>query len=42
MGESKSKKPKCTRCGNAHAVSAISHWKKGWFMCRVCNIRWEG
>ena len=42
MVESKPKKPKCTRCGNQHTVSAISHWKKGWFMCRVCNIRWAG
>ena len=41
MAESKPKKPKCVRCGNEHTVSEVAHWKKGWWMCAVCNVRWE-
>lgn len=34
-------KPKCLRCGLQHTVSAVGHWKAGWWTCGVCNIRWE-
>ena len=41
MAELSPKKPKCIRCGSEHAISSVSHWKKGWWTCRICNVRWE-
>ena len=38
---STSKKPKCLRCGSNLTVSKLEHWKKGWWTCKVCNVRWE-
>ena len=34
-------KPKCVRCGSDHAVSYVGHWRKDWWTCAVCNVRWE-
>jgi len=42
MAESTTKeKPECVRCGSNHAVSPMGHWKKEWWTCSLCNVRWE-